>query len=227
MNCWEVLGIEPTRDRAVIDDAFERQQKFASEEDARLLESAYRQALAGTGHEDVQKSTQVVPGAQVPDPTVDTKQADSAAESEQRPLSAEDHQIVRETVIQVRAMLNDSSRSSEAQVWRAILTEPPADQADIRQRIGEALAPEVRPLAENGAFPADVVHFLGDWFGWNSVFDNEPSRRLSEDKAPAKEQDEEDPDAKSQLVSFWPAVVGWIVVLAVLASLFGGIGGGG
>ena len=30
-----------------------------------------------------------------------------------------------------------------------------------------------------------------------------------------------------QMVNFWPAVIGWIVGLAVLATLFSGMGGGG
>jgi hypothetical protein len=29
-----------------------------------------------------------------------------------------------------------------------------------------------------------------------------------------------------QMMNFWPAVIGWIVGLAILAALFGGMGGG-
>jgi len=36
------------------------------------------------------------------------------------------------------------------------------------------------------------------------------------------EQNEQPP----QSVNFWPAVIGWIIGLAILTSLFGGMGGG-
>lgn len=45
MNCWEILGIEPTGDRRKIQDAYEQQLKFASEDEARSLEQAFREAV--------------------------------------------------------------------------------------------------------------------------------------------------------------------------------------
>ena len=42
MNCWEVLGIEPTGDHARIRAAYERQEKFASGEELERLRQAFK-----------------------------------------------------------------------------------------------------------------------------------------------------------------------------------------
>lgn len=230
MNCWEVLGIEPTRDRAVIDEAFERQQKFASQGDQTLLENAYRQALSDTD--------------QAPDRPAVEEQADTSATIDQpaesdgdesnlgtevRPLTESDQRVVRETVIQIRALLNDSYRTKDVQVWRAILAEPPSDQTAIRQQIGEALEKEVRPMAENGAFPPEVSHFLADWFGWYSLREVKPPSVFDEPRQSPAGRDVGDDNSgeKPQSVNFWPAAIGWIIGLIILTSLFGGMSGGG
>lgn len=47
MNCWEVLGIEPTGDHARIRAAYERQEKFASGEELERLRQAFKEATGG------------------------------------------------------------------------------------------------------------------------------------------------------------------------------------
>ena len=47
MNCWDLLGIEPTGDQDRIRQAYERQLKFASGDEAQALERAYREATGG------------------------------------------------------------------------------------------------------------------------------------------------------------------------------------
>lgn len=231
MNCWEVLGIEPTRDKALIDEAYERQQKFASQGDETLLEGAYQQALSDIGQAPSRSPVE----EQTDNSGADAKPAgfntgELSLDSEVPPLSESDQRVVRETVIQIRALLNDSYRTKDVQVWKAILAEPPSDQTAIRQQIGEALEKEVRPMAKNGAFPPDVAHFLADWFGWHSLRDAKPPSVFDEPRqSPGSrgEDDEENSKEKPQSVNFWPAAIGWIVGLVILTSLFGGMGGGG
>lgn len=210
MSCWDILGIEPTGDLERIRDAYERQLKFASPEEARQLEQAFREA---TG--------QAAPAADS-GPTGATREASAAAAGPERP-DARDAQIVREVVIQIRALLNDSERSQNLSVWRAILCEPPADRPELRREIGLQLESWLRPLAENGSLQAPVAGFLGNWFGWFGD-QQEPSpvdeRRYPEGKGAEAE------NLPPQAVNFWPAVIGWIVGLAILASIFGGMTGG-
>jgi len=214
MNCWEILGIDPTRDRATIERAFEQQKKFASGEDLDRLQQAFREA----------SGEQLLPAS--------TEQSDQPVSSDVEQgveeLSASDQQVVREVVIQVKALLNDSRRASDDGIWRAILTEPPADQANIRRAVAQSLESQVKPMAENGSFPTPVVAFLGDWFGWQELKAPAPQAQpgeFSEQQRPAPEAGSEEHDPQPG-TSFWPAVIGWIAALAVLAVFFDSLLGG-
>ncbi|WP_417514645.1 J domain-containing protein [Marinobacter sp.] len=208
MNCWEILGIEPTRDRQRVQDAYENQLRFASDDEAVQLKEAFRQAV----DEPV-------------DEPVEEKPAAPAVSSESRELDASESQVVREVMIQVKALLNDSGRTSDAGIWKAILCEPPADQLPLRREIGRQLEPQLRPMAENGSFPAPVVRFLAEWFDWHSLQDavaQEDERSYPEPGMAEEVADSEPP----QMVNFWPAVIGWVIGLVILAILFGGMSGG-
>ncbi|MDL0433499.1 J domain-containing protein [Marinobacter sp. TBZ242] len=214
MNCWEVLGIEPTRDHARIKAAYERQEKFASGEELERLREAFREAAGGE------------PMAAQEQPEVQRKAPNPQAESAS--LDASEQQVVREVVIQVRALLNDSGHSKDVQIWKAILGEPPADQPHVRREIGRALEPQIRPMAENGSFPPPVVQFLAGWFDWYGLRDAPEQQADDEDQADRAAVDQpSQEESPPQMVNFWPAVVGWIVGLAILATLFSGMGGGG
>lgn len=142
-----------------------------------------------------------------------------------RELDASEGQVVREVIIQVKALLNDSGRTGDAGIWRAILCEPPADQMPVRREIGRQLEPQLRPMAENGSFPSPVVGFLAEWFEWHSLQDivaQEDERNYPE---PDLEQ-EPKVNETQQMVDFWPAIIGWIIGLVILATLFGSMGGG-
>mgnify|MGYP003134549610 FL=1 len=214
MNCWEILGIEPTGDRRKIQDAYEQQLKFASEDEAKSLEAAFREAVGDDPGPVKQASdtVQTEPHRKVQD------------EEPDRPLDANEGQVVREVVIQIKALLNDSSRSKDPGIWKAILDEPPADQPRLRREIGRQLEPQIRPMAENGSFPAPVAQFLGEWFDW---FTMDQAPEAADDRNyPEPDMAEEQGEQPPQMVNFWPAVIGWIVGLAILATLFGGMGGG-
>ncbi|WP_421910751.1 J domain-containing protein [Marinobacter sp.] len=222
MNCWEVLGIEPTGDHARIRAAYEQQEKFASGEELERLRQAFKEATGGEPQTDNGPSDAGNEGQpQVAEPPATVRQ-------EAEGLDASEQQVVREVVIQVRALLNDPSRSKDAQIWKAILGEPPADQPHVRREIADALEPQVRPMAQNGSFPAPVVQFLAGWFDWHSLRDvqaHDVEEDLETEKPTGDEQPQE--ELPPQMVNFWPAVIGWIVGLAVLATLFSGMGGGG
>ncbi|SNC74731.1 hypothetical protein SAMN04487881_2530 [Marinobacter sp. es.048] len=214
MNCWEILGIEPTGDRRKIQDAYEQQLKFASEDEVRSLEAAFREAV-GDGP---------APVARAADSVQHEQHGGITEEESDRPLDANDGQVVREVVIQIKALLNDSSRSKDAGIWKAILCEPPADQPQLRREIGRQLEAQVRPMAENGTFPVPVAQFLGQWFGWFAI--EEAPDAADERNYPEPDMSEEQGEQPPQMVNFWPAVIGWIVGLVILATLFGGMGGG-
>ncbi|MEP1214843.1 MAG: J domain-containing protein [Marinobacter sp.] len=221
MNCWEILGIEPTRDRALIDAAYERQEKFASEDELVRLRQAYREATGSDSAEPGESD--LVDAASANNAVTEAEGQDEGAE-----LTASEQQVVREVVIQIHALLNDSRRSSDPQIWKAILGEPPADQPRLRNEVGRSLEHQVRPMAENGTFPAPVTQFLAGWFDWYSLRDAPELQQEDEtfsEKASGDQQPQEEPPP--QMVNFWPAVIGWIVGLAILATLFSGMGGGG
>jgi hypothetical protein len=222
MNCWEVLGIEPTGDHARIRAAYEQQEKFASGEELERLRQAFKEATGGEPKADNGPSEASTGGREPQVGASDTVRQESGG------LDASERQVVREVVIQVRALLNDSSRSKDAQIWKAILGEPPADQPHIRREIADALEPQVRPMAENGSFPAPVVQFLAGWFDWYRLRDaheHDADEDVEAEKPAGDQQPQE--ELPPQMVNFWPAVIGWIVGLAVLATLFSGMGGGG
>lgn len=142
-----------------------------------------------------------------------------------RELDASESQVVREVMIQITALLNDSGRTRDEGIWKAILCEPPADQLPLRREIGRQLEPQLRPMAENGSFPTPVVRFLAEWFDWHSIQDvvaQEDEVSHPEPGMAAEGVGSESP----QMVNFWPAVIGWIIGLVILATLFGGMGGG-
>ncbi|MDX1634555.1 MAG: J domain-containing protein [Marinobacter sp.] len=220
MNCWDILGLERTRDRNEIERAYQQQRKFAAGDEQERLDQAYREALSEAGLDapaSGRESGSRSPGQPAPSD-------DDAGQS----LSAREHQIARETVVQVNALLNDPGRSKDVNIWRAILAEAPADQPHIRQRIGESLESQLRPMAENGAFPADVTLFLGDWFGWDGAA--RKAHRIAEenDSEQPEQRDGEAAESmgKPQMVQFWPAILGWIVGLILLTSLFSNLAGG-
>jgi len=220
MNCWEILGIEPTNNRDRIREAYDRQLKFASGEDAQALDRAFREA---TGE---------VPQASEPaaEHSVEAPQSEPGEDS----LDANDAQIAREVIIQIKALLNDERRQQDVGIWKAILCEPPADQLPIRREIARSLEPQLRPMAENGSFTQPVAKFLGDWFDWFSVSeanrqplpDQHDPRNYPEPRVGQTQDSDDAPEQPPQMMNFWPAVIGWIVGLAILAAIFGGMGGG-
>ncbi|MCK7543090.1 J domain-containing protein [Marinobacter bryozoorum] len=239
MNCWEILGIEPTRDNARIREAFEQQSKFAEGEEARRLEAAYHNAMEEAGH-PVSTAGPVSAGEaqQQPQEPPGNEASGWQAESRSAPLSGSEQQVVREVVIQVNAMLNDHVRSQDVAIWRAILTEPPADQDHVRAAIGVELEPRLRPLADESRLPAPVARFLGDWFGWygmTDALDRQEEGDVALDDAgryqgisfPADHGDDNAQQERPQMTNFWPAVLGWIVGIIILTSLFGALTGGG
>ncbi|MBC7183070.1 MAG: J domain-containing protein, partial [Marinobacter sp.] len=199
-----------------IQDAYEQQLKFASDDDARRLEQAFREAV-GDAPEPV--ATEPESPGEVRD-----HRAEAPQENAKRPLDGNEGQVVREVVIQIKALLNDPARSKDVGIWKAILNEPPADQEPLRSEIGRQLEPQLRPMAENGTFPAPVAQFLGGWFDWFSL--EQVQERPDERNYPDPEMVEAEEDRPPQMVNFWPAIIGWIVGLAILATLFGGMGGG-
>ncbi|EAZ99884.1 hypothetical protein [Marinobacter sp. ELB17] len=220
MNCWDLLGIEPTSDRQRVEQAYQQQLKFASSDEARRLEQAFREATgAAPAASDIEAQTPLsTPDAQPEQP---------------KELDAYSAQVAREVVIQIKALLNDSIRTENADVWKAILCEPPADQPALRAEIARLLESQLRPMAENGVFPASVTAFLGDWFDWSSLREAPSShgkeRQPDERNYPEPEmmgKEDEQNEQPPQSVNFWPAVIGWIIGLAILTSLFGGMGGG-
>jgi hypothetical protein len=222
MTCWEILGIEPTDDKEQIRQAYESQSKFAAGEEAERLRSAYQEAMGGETPASFEFSD-----AQ-PEPTDEAVQE---SESGDRALSGEEEQVVHDVLIQINALLNDSGRSHDVMIWKAILCDPPADRLPLRREIASRLENKVRPMAENGSFPPPVVHFLAEWFEWYSLKDK-PAHLLEgrdDDEPVFQDRNEEEADTSGQpeMQNFWPAVIGWIVGLLILASLFGGMGGGG
>lgn len=222
MTCWEILGIEPTRDPRQIEAAFEKQSKFATGEEAERLKQAYQEAMGREPAPQVERSQ-----PEESAPAVGREVEPVAAVSDDQPLNANEQQVVREVVIQVNALLNDSGRSKDPQIWKAILGEPPADYPRVRREIGRSLEQNVRPMAENGTFAAPVARFLGEWFNWNSLTEVVRENQEDEEAARDAQEQEAEEDLPPQMVNFWPAVIGWIIGLAVLATLFGGMGGGG
>jgi len=220
MTCWEILGIEPTGDRDRIQQAYERQMKFASDAEARALDQAFREATGGASLASTPPMHPPGEPSQPADPGHDKRTA--------RALTAHESQVAREVVIQIKALLNDPQRQQDAGIWKAILCEPPADQLSLRREVGRQLEPQVRPMAENGSFARPVAEFLGNWFDWFSVGEiaGEPdSRGYPDDPVPADLPAEDQTEQPPQMVNFWPAVIGWIIGLLILAILFGGMGG--
>lgn len=230
MTCWEVLGITPTNNPDRIHQAYESQRKFASGDTLHDLEQARDEALRQAGVDVAtvegrnRRSEEEQPVYSEPEP------APSATPS--RALNARDQQVVREVVIQVDAMLHDSYRRGDPHVWRAILTEPPADQDHIREAISDELYPRLKPRLDAGELPEPVVAFLAQWLGWPELEDSlqaEPSR--SNDpfddpihrgaNASAGSGAESPPQGKRPpMTNFWPAVIGWVAGLVILTSVF-------
>ncbi|UDL06929.1 J domain-containing protein [Marinobacter sp. CA1] len=228
MNCWDVLGIEPTRDPGQIQAAYSQQAKFASRQDMESLEQARRDALAQAGvapdtMQASEQSDQSAPGAAT-DNTRPVPETTPSGMSEG--LSASDHQVVREVVIQIKALLNDSGRSQDAAIWKAVLAEPPADRQALRDEIARQLESQLRPMAGQGGLALPVAEFLGRWFGWSELEElrnpAEPEPGMTDNPAYARPEDAEAGESSGgqPTTSFWPAVIGWVVGLVVLTSLF-------
>lgn len=223
MTCWEVLGINPTNNPDSIQKAYEAQRKFASGDMLSDLDEARDEAMRQAGVDvPVQETRTVSAGTSEPEPN----------RSSGGPMNARDQQVVREVVIQVDAMLNDSYRRSDANVWRAILTEPPADRDHIREAISDELYPRIKPHLDAGDLPEPVIAFLAQWLGWteleqalekesapsNDPFDD-PARRGA--SSAAQNGPDTSPKEKRQpMPNFWPAVIGWVAGLIILTSVF-------
>lgn len=220
MSCWDVLGITPTRDPAEIENAYRQQAKFVEADDARQLDEAYREAMAQAGQTLSEPELEEIDASVEPD-----------SEHTLRELSAGEHQLVREVIIQVQALLNDESRCRDVAVWKAVLTDPPADQNPTKQALSDKLEGQLRPMARQGGLPADVAGFLASWFGWSDIVEAElsvlPQEPESQSTAMGRTEGlerAEDPETPPT-TNFWPAAIGWIVGLIVLTSLFSNLTG--
>lgn len=214
MGCWDVLGIKPTRNGAAIREAYSQQAKFASGDEAEMLQRALTEALTEAGLEP-----------EIPAEVTKTA-SQPAATSSAGDLSAADHQVVREVILQVKALLNDPARMGDVAVWKAVLTEPPADQSPLRQEISSLIEGQLRPMAVQGSLPVQVSRFLGQWFGWAEL--EAAGERAEPGEPDVYEPEELDPVSAAEresMKSFWPAVIGWIVALVVLTSLFSNMTG--
>ncbi|MBD3642368.1 MAG: J domain-containing protein [Marinobacter sp.] len=223
MSCWEILGIEPTNDRNRIQQAYEQQLKFASPDEAAALRRAFQEASGDPVEEPAVAEPQSAESA--PEVAGSREVGATTPPAGEKPLDAEEGQIVREVVIQIKALLNDSQRSKDVGIWKAILCEPPADKPALRREVANQLEPQLRPMAENGSLAAPVTRFLGEWFDWYSLQDV-PEEPVDDRNYPEPGMAEDQPEQPPQMVNFWPAVIGWIVGLVILASIFGGMSGG-
>ncbi|MGP4844108.1 J domain-containing protein [Marinobacter sp. 1Y8] len=224
MTCWELLGISPTNNREEIEEAYTAQRKFVAEQDLAELDRARHDAFA-----EARLASQE-PQSRVTTPISETQSAPVVEqESAARPLNARDQQVAREVVIQIEAMLHDSIRCQDPQIWRAILAEPPADSDPIREAIGGSLHPRIKPLLNAGELSQPVVAFLAQWFGWPELEAVNEQQIADSDVMAERDRDFSDntPGAESTSgdkpqggVSFWPAVLGWVVALVVLTSIF-------
>ncbi|MBE0485650.1 J domain-containing protein [Marinobacter sp.] len=230
MNCWDILGIEPTGDLERIRQAYERQMKFASEDDARALEQALREAMGDEPSERAFSQNRADAQHETAQSTAET---DQEHDVEERVLSAGEAQIAREVVIQIKALMNDDRRQQDSGIWKAILCESPADQPVLRREIARQLEPRIRPMAENGGLPVSVAQFLGDWFDWSSAREaSQAAAPRHQDSRHSDPRNYPEPDMASEqdspdqppMTNFWPAVIGWIVGLVILATIFGGMG---
>ncbi|BES71310.1 hypothetical protein RE428_23280 [Marinobacter nanhaiticus D15-8W] len=226
MTCWEVLGITPTNNPDQIRQAYESQRKFASGDSLQDLEDARDEALRQAGFDvsAVEPQDRRPEDAQPAEP--EPNQASSPA------LNARDRQVVREVVIQVEAMLNDSYRRSDPHVWRAILTEPPADQDHVREAISDELYPRLKPRLDAGELPEPVVAFLAQWLGWQELEDSmqaEPSRsndpfddpnHRGSNASAGNGAQSSSQGKRPPMTNFWPAVIGWVAGLIILTSIF-------
>lgn len=216
MTCWEVLGIEPTNDRNAIEQAYQSQKEFASGDELERLDAAYQEATDGHARRDATFSAPTDTGVS------SQRQVVPAG------LDAREAQIKREVVLQLEAMLNDRTRTQDANIWRAILTEPPADRDVIREALSNELYPRLYPLIEEGELPPPVLNFLAEWFGWEELeqASTEETRGVPDpmEGPSGYRRASEDGDSEQQerptIPNFWPAVIGWIVGLIVLTSLF-------
>lgn len=218
MNCWEILGIDPTGDHQKIRQAYEQQCKFASADEARELARAYREA---TGQNPGPVAGDLGQGPSFPE-QAGAQSGPEATASECQELSGHDAQVIREVVIQISALLNDQNRAADANIWKAILCEPPADRPAVRREIGHQLEPRIRPMADNGVLPASVARFLGDWFGWPGLGEAAQAPDQQEFPEPAIEGDSREQPAGGG--SIWVAMIGWIIGLAVVAAIFSSMG---
>ncbi|MDC0663392.1 J domain-containing protein [Marinobacter sp. SS21] len=219
MSCWDVLGIEPTRDPGEIERAYRQQVKFVEAANARQLDDAYRDAMAQAGQ-----------AAYRPAQAQETRDDISGSQPSAAELGAAEHQLVREVVIQVNALLNDTARSGDVGIWKAVLTDPPADQAPLKQAIAGKLEGQLRPMARQGDLAADVASFLASWFGWDDVADSEAVGASVPSEQPASAGRSEglervEGEQQQPAGNFWPAAIGWIVALIVLTSLFSNLTG--
>lgn len=223
MTCWEVLGITPTNNPDRIQKAYESQRKFASGETLDNLENARDEALRQAGVAlPTREEERPAPVAEEPVPN----------RSESGPMNARDQQVVREVVIQVDAMLNDTYRRKDPQIWRAILAEPPADQDHIREAISDELHPRLKPHLDAGELPEPVIAFLAQWLGWpelDTALETDTSRANDPFDDPAHRGRVASADAGSDsaprekrqpMPNFWPAVIGWVAGLIILTSVF-------
>ena len=229
MTCWELLGISPTNDRQEIEEAYTAQRKFVADQDLADLDRARREAFAEAGLASYEPPVQRA----VAEPeTAPVKEAASASPA--RPLSARDQQVAREVVIQIEAMLHDSARCQDPQVWRAILAEPPADSDPIREAVSDALHPRIKPLLNAGELSQPVVAFLAQGFGWPELEAVNEQQAANSDVMAERDSgfsdnpsgsDSASSDKHQGGVSFWPAVLGWVVALIVLTSIFSNLTG--
>ncbi|MDX1755544.1 MAG: J domain-containing protein [Marinobacter sp.] len=222
MNCWDVLGIEPTRNPSEIERAYQQQARFVEAAGVQELDQAYRVAMAQAGCEVPQ-----TPLEEGPSSGRERRVADEPAERE---LTGGEHQLVREVVIQVQALLNDEGRCRDVGIWKAVLADPPADQLPIRQSIADKLEAQLRPMARQGGLTTEVAEFLGNWFGWADVAEAElqaSSQSAAPDASSARSEGLERAEEgdRPPMTNFWPAAIGWIVGLIILTSLFSNMTG--
>ncbi|MFN3579965.1 MAG: J domain-containing protein [Pseudomonas sp.] len=183
MNCWSILGVEPSSDPRTIKRAYARLLKDVHPEehpeDFMALREAYETALGHIAWQQSQPRSAAPQVAEQPAPEFTcqaTEPVEKPIPSEPQPSEQELEyqqfmQRLQQLVNDLHDLLSDTQQRNKLSRWEALLLAPELNNLEARLAVGNSLLPAVLQVLHSSGednLPAAVVNRLDERFHWCS-----------------------------------------------------------
>lgn len=175
MNCWDILGVDPSSDPKTIKRAYARLLKAVHPEehpeDFMVLRQAYETALAYIAHQQPPVRQDTWEPDQRQDQVPECVVVDEPTPSEEELEYRQYMQRLQQLADNLNELLLDPLQRNNMSRWEALLLAPELNSFKARLAVGTSLLPRVLQLLDSqqkSHLPPAVLVKLDDRFQWST-----------------------------------------------------------